>query len=218
MLIKQTEPAHSEILDFCEKLRVARGLPIKSKYDPSRFVLDTAEDKAHELLSKPITANFSTPVSLNEAAKWLRLSTRAVILIDQEALARDGITAESECTGLAVNQPLSKLLDNLTSSADLTWRAIDERTIEITSRSAALDRMDVEFYPARDLATDAAAAEKIIGQIKAKVEPELWAASTKLAAQGAIAFDSSSGALVVRAPQRVQAQVEAELAAKRGGK
>lgn len=219
LLVEQTEPAHAQILNFCEKLRVARGLPLKSRYDPSRFVLNTREDKAQELLAKPISANFAAPTPLADAIKWLRQATGAVIVIDHESLAREGASAQSECEALAVNKPLAKLLDDLMVSADLTWRAMDERTIEITSHPAALARMDVEFYPVRNLATDAAAGEKLIAQIKAKVEPQLWGdAADKLADLGAIHLDSPSGALIVRAPQRVQSQVEAELAAQRSRK
>jgi hypothetical protein len=219
LLIEQTEPAHAQILTFCEKLRVARGLALKSRYDPARFVLNTREDKAHELLAKPISANFATPTPLAEAVKWLRQATGATILIDYQALAREGISAESECAALAVNQPLAKLLDDLTGSADLTWRAIDERTIEITSHSAALEHMDVEFYPASDLTSDTAAGEKLIAQIKAKIEPQLWGdGPDKLADHVAIALDKPSGALIVRAPQRVQAGLEMFLTAQRAQK
>jgi hypothetical protein len=216
--IEQTEPAHAQIINLCQKLRVARGLPLKGKFDPARFVLKTTQDKASDLLSKPISANFSAPSSLAEAVKWLRQATGATILIDHVALAAEGTSDDSECTALAVNQPLSKLLDDLTASADLTWRAIDEHTIEITSPAVALERMDVEFYPASDL-VKGAAAEKLVSQIKGKVEPQLWIeASDKPAQQCAIAIDKPSGTLIVRAPQRVQVQVEAELAAQRGRK
>jgi hypothetical protein len=224
LLVEQTEPAHAQILAFCERLRVARGLPLKSRYDPSRFVLDTREDKAKDLLERPITANFATPTPLADVVHWLRQATGATILIDYEALAREEMSAESECAALAVNKPLEKFLDDLTSSADLTWRAIDERTIEITTHSAAQLRSDIEFYPARDLAADDAAGERLLTQLKAKVEPLLWtdrpskAADKNLDDRCAMDFDKPSGALIVRAPQRVQTEVEAELASRRGEK
>ncbi len=219
LLVEQSQPVKAQILDFCEKLRVARGLPKRSQYDASRFVLDTREDKSREILDKPVSANFAVPTSLAEAVKWLRHATDAVIVIDHAALAREGSSAESECQGLAVNKPLEKLLDELTGSADLTWRTIDERTIEITSRPAVLEQMDVEFYPVRDLADSADAGEKLIARVRAQVEPQLWSdTADQLAEHGAIVFDQPSGALIVRAPQRTQALVEAQLAALRSKK
>ena len=77
LLIEQTESAHAQVLTFCEKLRVARGLPLKSRFDPSRFVLNTRRDKAHELLHRPITANFLEPQPLSNVVKWLQQSTGA---------------------------------------------------------------------------------------------------------------------------------------------
>jgi hypothetical protein len=218
LLIEQTESAHAQILDLCERLRVARGLPLKSSYDPARFVLTSREDAAQELLHKSISANFLTPQPLSQVMKWLSQATGATIVINHAALAQEGLSAESECSAVAVNGPLEKLLDDLTASADLTWRAIDGRTVEITSRPAALERMDVEFYPARNLAANPAAGEKLIAQIKANLDPQLWSAGSNQAVvnngaePGAIQLDQPSGTVIVRAPQRVQAQVEIFLA------
>ena len=220
LLIEQTEPAHAQILDLCERLRVARGLPLKSQYDPVRFVLTSREDRAAELLQKPISANFSTPQPLAGVIKWLSRTTGATIVINHAALAQEGLSAESECAAVAVNAPLEKLLDDLTASADLTWRVIDQRTIEITTHAAAGERMDVEFYSARDLAADAAASEKLIDRIKANVESALWTGGPGQGhdKNGAITFDQPSGDLLVGAPQRTQAQLEAYLAKVRGNK
>ena len=69
LVIAQSEPAHGEILTFCEKLRIARGLPLKSHFDPARFALSTRTDKAQPLLVRPITANFYTPAPLAAVVK-----------------------------------------------------------------------------------------------------------------------------------------------------
>jgi hypothetical protein len=208
LAIEQTEAAHAGILTLCEKLRIARGLPQKSKFDPARFVLSTRADKAHEMLAKPLRANFNAPQSLASVVKWIHQTTGAIVLVDHAALAGQGISAESECTAAVVDQPLAELIEKLAASLDLTWRAIDERTIEITSKPAAAARMDVEFYPVARMASDAGAAQSLIRNIQAKVAPQLWGDKPQ---QGTIVFDSASKALLVRAPQRVQAEVEALL-------
>jgi len=205
LLVTQSESAHAQILTFCEKLRVARGLPIKSRLDPARFVLSTREDKAHEILNRPLSANFATPQPLSAAVKWLHDSTGATILVNHAALAEQGMSDDSECTGAVVKKPLAALLDQLTASAELSWRAIDEKTIEITTRPEASRRMDVEFYPVRSIAADATASEKLIAELKSKVEPQAWGDASDKAA---LDFDASSRALIVCAPQRLQAHVE----------
>jgi hypothetical protein len=211
LVVEQSEPAHGEILSFCEKLRIARGLPQKSHFDPARFVLTTHSDRAQAMLQRPITANFYTPAPLATVAKWLGRSTGATILVDHAALARQEMTADSECSVVAVNKPLAGMLDELLQPIDLTWRAIDDRTVVITTSQDASRHMDVEFYPARDLATDAA-GHAFIAEVAAKVAPQLWGNSPD---QGAMYFDAPGRTLVVRAPQRVQWQVETLLTGRR---
>jgi hypothetical protein len=101
------------------------------------------------------------------------------------------------------------LLDELTASAELAWRAVDEKTIEIMTRPEASRRLDVEFYPIGAMAADSASADKLIVELKSKIEPQLWGDASDKAA---IHFDALSRALIIHAPQRVQAQVEAILA------
>ena len=215
LLVDQTESAHAQILVFCEKLRVARGLPLKSRIDPARFVLITREDKAHELLNRPLSANFATPQPLAAVMKWLHQTTGATMVIDHAALAAEGISDESECSGAVANKPLSALLDELTNSSELAWRAIDDKTIEITTRTAAAMKMDVEFYSAGDLAKDATAGQTLIAQINSKVEPQQWGDA---ADKAAIQFDATSRTLIIRAPQRLQSHVESFLADSRAKK
>ena len=95
------------------------------------------------------------------------------------------------------------------SSAELAWRAIDEKTIEVTTRQDAGKKMDVEFYAVGSIAGDSAAADKLATELKSKIEPQLWGDASDKAA---IHFDALSRALIIHAPQRVQAQVEAILA------
>ena len=146
LVIEQTDPAHLAVLIFCEKLRVARDKAIKSRFDPARFILTTRTDKAHEILSKPITANFGQPQPLSGVVNWLRSNAGAALLVDH-ALASQGMTDESECTVVADGKPLAAVLDEIVAPLDLAWRAIDDKTIELTTSQAAAEQMDVEFYP-----------------------------------------------------------------------
>jgi hypothetical protein len=215
LVVNQTEPALAQTLVFCEKLRVARGLPIKSRLDPARFVLNTREDKAHEMLNRPVTANFSTPQPLSGAIKWLHDSTGATILVNHAALAEQAMSDESECAGAVAKKALATLLDDLTGSAELAWRAIDEKTIEITTRQDAGKKMDVEFYAVGSIAGDSGAGEKLATELKSKIEPQLWGDASDKAA---IYFDAPSRVLIVRAPQRTQAQVEVFLGSRSSAK
>jgi hypothetical protein len=215
LVVEQSEPVHFELLAFCEKLRVARGKPIRSRFDPSRFSLTTQTQKAHALLRTEITVNFASPRPLSDVITWMRPKIPGALLIDHAALAREEMSAESDCSVVAVNKPLSALLDGLVASADLAWRAIDERTVELTTRQAAADQMDVEFYGVRDLAADGTAADAIVRRVTAEIEPRIWGNDP---AKAAIHYDPAGRTLIVRAPQKTQMQVESLLADIRGKK
>ena len=212
LVIEQTDPAHLAVLIFCEKLRVARDKAIKSRFDPARFALTTRTDKAHEILSKPITANFGQPQPLSGVVNWLRRNAGVALLVDHAALASQGMTDESECTVVADGKPLAAVLDEIVAPLDLAWRAIDDKTIEMTTSQAAAEQMDVEFYPVRDLVADAAAGHSLVQRISQRIEPKVWGADPT---QGAIKYDISGRTLIIRAPQKVQTQVETFLASQR---
>ena len=105
------------------------------------------------------------------------------------------MTADSECSIVAVNKPLAGMLDELLQPLDLTWRAIDDRTLDISTPQDAAAQMDVEFYPARSPDADMA-GHAIIAEIAAKVAPQLWGNRPE---QGAMYFDTPGRTLVVRA-------------------
>ncbi len=64
--VMQTGHVHHQIVVFCEKLRVARGLPTKSHLDPKLFSLDSRIDRAKPVLGRAITINAPTGTPLRE--------------------------------------------------------------------------------------------------------------------------------------------------------
>ena len=108
----------------------------------------------------------------------------------------------------AINKPLAAVLDELTGPMELTWRAIDEKTVEITTRDAAAARMEVEFYSTAAPAGGTSTGQAMIAQIKSTIAPKLWGDSP---GNAAIHFDRLSRSLIVRAPQRVQSQIAAAI-------
>ncbi|HEY2761468.1 MAG TPA: hypothetical protein VGI75_12015, partial [Pirellulales bacterium] len=215
LLVNQDESAHAAILNFCEKLRTARGLPLKSHLDPARFTLLTREDRAHALLSQTMSANFATPQPISTVAWWLHQKLGASFVVDRQSLAADEISDESDCVGMVIAKPLSTLLDDLTGSAGLTWRAIDEKTVEITTAASATQQMDVEFYPVAGLAADDQSSNKLIAEIETKLAAKAWG---NAADQAVIRYDMPSNMLIVRAPQRLEAHIEAYLAEQRSSR
>ena len=87
---------------------------------------------------------------------------------------------------------------------ELTYRVIDERTIQITTLAAAADKPDLELYSVRGLV-----GGDDVGAVVARLEQRLLEATGGDGME--MAFDPPSQTLIVTAPSVVQAKVEMTL-------
>jgi hypothetical protein len=208
LVVTAGESTHAQLLVFCEKLRVARKLPLRSKIDPARFRLEPRTTAAAAMLAEPVTANFGRPESLARILSYLRGTTQLTMLVDQAALAEQRTSIDMEGTLVADHQPLGQSLTALLDPMELTWRVVGPRAIEITTPQAAARHGEVEFYPAGEMAADAG-GEALV----ARIDRELAAAADPdpQVPRPVIRFDAKSRELVVRASQSVQLRLAALL-------
>jgi len=209
--VVQTDAVHYQILVFCEKLRNARGKPLRSRLDPNRFTLGTRRSRAAKLLGLPITINFHEPAPLAYIVSYLEELTGADILIDRRSLRAAGWSAQAEATLTSQEQPLASALDALLGPMGLVYRAIDERTLEITTPSALVVRQELEFYPVTSLLDGGRTGASLAAEVKARLAGPTWSDS---GGRGELHFDAPSGCLIVLQSQPVQAAVERFLSQK----
>jgi hypothetical protein len=209
LVIEQNESAHAQMIVFCEKLRLARGLPLRSKLDPDIFNLEPRTAAAKATLSKSVTLNFGRPEPLASVLAYLHNSTQAIFLVDQIALAQQQTSVAANGILVADRQPLGQALTTLLEPMDMTWRVVDGRTIEITTNQAAARHCDVEFYRVAELLAGDPAGQQLIARIERELASTIAADPSIPAAK--IHFDAPSRSLIVRAPQDVQLRVAALL-------
>jgi hypothetical protein len=190
------EIEHDRMIELCEKLRVARGRPLRTRFDanrpdprfdPRRFELATRRTKAADVLAKPVTAGVGRPAPLCDVIDFLEVQTGATILIDQAALARAGLARETDARLVAAGEPLELALDRLLAPLGLAFRVVDGRVLEITTADAVAERVCIEFYPLRGLTE---------GDV-ASYGDKLLAAAGIEHSKVAIQFDPSSECLIV---------------------
>ena len=186
--------------------RAAAQKPHRSERD---FHLDTRTAHAKAALDAPITVNFARPEALEKIVAYLRSTTRLNLLIDNVALAEDGMSAESEGVLMAQQQPFGAALTSLLDPMELTYRVIDDRTIEITTPKAAARHAEIEFYPAGELLAPGPDGHELVARITRELNAALPAA--RAVAPPTIEFDAPSKYLIVRAPQSMQHRVESLL-------
>lgn len=206
LVVNAGPSAHAQLLVFCEKLRLARGLPLRSHGDPNRFHLDSRTDHSKTTLDTPITANFPGPKSLESILAYLRGATHLNLLVDYGALDAAGLSAESESILTAQQQPFGQALSALLEPLDLTYRVVDERTIQITTTKGMAQHAEIEFYPAANALPAGSDGHELIARISRQA-----AAGDSSRPQVTIEFDPPSKYLIVRAPQNIQRRIESLL-------
>ena len=144
--ITQTGQVHYQAIVFCEKLRVARGLPTKSRFDPKKFILTTRTARAKEVLSHIIGVHANTPTSLASILEQFKQPPGTEILIDRPALAAEGLSENVAGKFKVESLPQGEALRQLLEPIGLAWRAVDATTLQITTQKALAARREVEFY------------------------------------------------------------------------
>ena len=90
--ITQTGTVQLEVLVFCEKLRVARGLSPRSGRPAEQFPLETRRMRAAPLLAQPVSVNFFRPATLQRVLREVEKQSDALIGVNWIALASEGKT------------------------------------------------------------------------------------------------------------------------------
>ena len=205
LMIEQTAATHHRVLVFCEKLRRARGLSIRSRFPLEWFELATRRARAAGVLAEEVTANFREPTPLVEVLGHLGGLAGADILIDRRTLAAEGVSDTDPASVAAVGEPLDATLDKLLRPLGLAWRALDARTLQVSTQAALDDTMELEFYPVAPLLDGLVTGETLIEQIRTRIAGPTW---SDAGGPGAIHYDTKARCLIVRHNQTVQAAVE----------
>ena len=209
ILVRQTPSVHYHILDFCEKLRISRGLPLRSKFDPERFSLATRVDRGRAMLDRVVSAGIREPVPLEEVLARLKGSDEGQIVLDRPALGVEGLGGV-KATVKADRQRLVIVLGQLLDPLELAWRVVDADTLQVSTRKAVSARLELEFYKVGHLLNKQPPAA-LIERIKGRLPDVTW---SEAGGPGVLYFDTPSQCLIVLQSQPVQIAIETTLAGK----
>ncbi len=144
---------------LCERLRVARGLPTKTKYPRSLLSAEPSLATLAPVIDRRTTFSFVEPTPLADVfAHWRRV-TGLSILVDWRALAEIGLGPRSTVECSVTNRPWRAALDGVLEGLGLTWAAIDGRTLWLTTHDAGQQPKTIEFYPPGTTAPGSVIAE-----------------------------------------------------------
>jgi hypothetical protein len=214
LAVSQTQATLDQVAMFCERLRMARGLPPKNPQLAKRLTLQTRWAQARERLGRPVSANHQT-TALAAIVADLGQFCETTIVVDWRALGEEGIPPQVEATLKVHRKTLEEALTQLLQPLGLACRVVDATTLEVTSRKAITSRLGLEFYPVGDHLGPETAVEPWIEQIKAAVGKDRW---REAGGPGAIGFDGPSKSLIVLQSQPIQVGVEAVLSRQQASK
>ncbi len=204
LAIDQSPAVHYQLLVFCEKLRVARGIAPRSKFDPMRFKLVTHHARVAAALQQSVTANFIAPRPLAEIVDYLQANGHVNIVVDWLSLSREELAPETTLALRIGKATVEEALTSLASALDLAVVCVDDTTVQLTTRKAAA-RLQVEFYPLADIVTD-----QLTGDLLAKRASDRVSAlrDPQAGLRGVVLYDPAGKCLVVAQPQATQIEIE----------
>lgn len=131
--IDAPEPVQYETLLLLERIRQARKLPLKSRY-PARLVAGESPYAAlAERLGAPATFTFTDYAPLRAIFRHWQEETEVAVLVDWPALSLAGLWPPTRIACSQHGVPWGEAMDAVLEPLDLGWRAVDGRTIQITT-------------------------------------------------------------------------------------
>jgi hypothetical protein len=169
LTIEQMQAVQYQILFFLERVRLAKGLPLRSKY-PARLLSGKPyEAGIADRLNAPTTFTFSHNTPLAEVFHHWQGEAGLPIFVDWPALASVGLWPDSRITCTSANEPWRAALDKILSPLDLAWRAAPGGAIQITSRARVETEPVVDIYAIgtwHGNATDAVVIDDLVNGLK----------------------------------------------------
>ncbi len=208
LVVTHRDTVHYQVLEFCEKLRVAHGLKPRTRILRDRIAMGTRSESCAGL-DQSVSLRLWQDRSIDEISAALEQQVALRLLVDWPALYHAGWSPQDLEKFFCDRQTLRDVLSQWLHPKGLTYRVIDARTLEITTPQALAEDHDVEFYR---LGSDSDGDVDVRG-LGQKILLRLGEATFQPQGTGAVTYDQSSRTLIVSLPQpkqRIVAQILAE--------
>lgn len=221
LVVKHHRWVAGQLGRFLDKLRLARGgtgsdqgrsvpVPLRQPLHGANRppTLDSRQIQAKARLDAPITVHFAPETPLRVITAYLEGVADVDILFDGFALAAIGSSPSAGASLAANEQPLSEALALALDPLGLSYRIVDGRTLQVTTRQALEDQLELEFYRVADLLGGQMSGEMLVERLKGEVAAATW---DDAGGAGIMYFDAPSACLLVLQTQAVQIELEGKL-------
>jgi hypothetical protein len=192
--VEHTQNIRHQVLIFCERLRLARGLALRSRYPAALLSAEPPYRRIEPKLNQKATFTFLPWRRLAEVVEHWQVASGITILVDWAALADIELGPSSPVACSATERTWAEILDGTLAPVGLAWWPVNGDTIQITTRSRVETIARVEFY---------AVPKESQEQFLASVEKDLRKRDDIKSDQAVIIADDVSGRLIVLGPPPV---------------
>ncbi len=208
LVVQQSSAAHRQVIEFLEKLRLARGLSPSTDVGGPKSNLASRTARCRDALQARITLNFFQPTPLDVVIDRLAKSAKCHLLIDWQALTGAGWNADTQVTLTITNTPLVDALNELLTPRGLAHRCVDSGLLQVTTADKLHRNSEFEIYPVPDLIGRGSAADVLAG-VREKMGTA-WLADERAAIQ--LDVDKASRSILACLPQPGQVALENAIA------
>ena len=144
--IDQSDSVSRQIVIFCERLRLARGLMPRSKYPVELLSIESPYKQLAAKLDEHTTFTFLDGTRLADMVRQWQKMTGLTILVDWAALSEIELTPSSPIFCSAIDRTWADSLDGVLEPLGLGWWPVDGETIQITTLKSLEKIQRIEFY------------------------------------------------------------------------
>ena len=140
-----------QVLVLLERMLLARGLPNKSRYPIDRLSIEPTYLVLQPKLEQARTVNFLPWAELRNVLRYVQQAWDVTVIVDWQSLADVQLEPTSLVACSVGEQTWDGFFQQVLEPLGLTWRPLDEETLQITSQATARMARWIEFYPVNDL-------------------------------------------------------------------
>jgi hypothetical protein len=210
--IEQSDAVRRETMIFCERLRMARSLAVKSKYPAAMLSIESPYHRLSAKLDEHTTFTFLPWTRLADVARGWQEMTGLLVLVDWGALSEAELSPTSPVACSALDRPWQESLDGVLEPLGLGWWAVNGDTIQITSLAALEKIQRVEFYTVPAKLRSSSASSQALIDVLTKELAETGGKQGKPTASH-MELDEPSGRLIVLATPTAHRHLSLRLAA-----
>ncbi|MEW4454369.1 hypothetical protein AB1L30_16970 [Bremerella sp. JC817] len=166
IMVTQSEVAQFKALVFLEKLRVARGLMPRSKYNPELFSLTSREQQLAPALLKDVKIQIVVPTPMFKVVDQLEKKTGLTILCDWDSLALNKIGPATPVTLSAPGVTAGQALDQFCKAWKLEALPINATTVQLVAEQTVPIMPWLEAYDVSHLNLSKSSAAAMINDTK----------------------------------------------------